>query len=325
MFHNRLIFGTLIIAGMLVLCALDLYVSRYGLMREIVWLPRGIVLIPFYLVCLFYLTSEVLRILAASGLHPRKSTVYCGNLLIASSCWFANVYQQYKLEILGETISKHGWEWSSTASLCTLLAVAAGIIICFYGEMRRYSHPGGVTVNLSGAVFAIAYLGLLSCYMIQLRMAYGLAAILSLVVTAKMCDVGAYTVGHLIGRHKMTPVLSPRKTIEGALGGILFCCAGTYLWFCIVLPIYDSFLGEGTPFPKTSITGWIPFGIAVALAGMTGDLAGSLIKRDSQMKDSGNLLPGFGGILDVFDSLLMAAPVVYFFWACGIVCPGYYR
>jgi len=302
-----------------------LYISRFGLMREIVWLPRGVVLIPFYLVCIYYLTGEVLRILAAAGLHPLKSTVYFGNLLIAASCWLANVFQQYKLEILGETISKHGWEWSSTASFFTLLAVAAGIIICFYGEMQRYSHPGGVTVNLAGAVFAITYIGLLSCYMIQLRMAYGLAAILSLVVAAKMCDIGAYTVGHLIGRHKMTPVLSPKKTIEGALGGILFCCAGTYVWFSVVLPVYANIFLEVSPFSKTPWYGWIPFGIVVALAGMTGDLAGSLIKRDSQMKDSGDLLPGFGGILDVFDSLLMAAPVVYFFWACGIVCPGYHR
>ncbi|GHT25455.1 hypothetical protein FACS18942_00350 [Planctomycetales bacterium] len=325
MLHNRLIFGTLIIAAILSLFAIDLCVSQYGSLREIVWLPRGIVLIPFYLVCLFFLTGEVLQILAAAGLHPRHSTVYCGNLLIAASCWFANVYQHYKLEILGETISRHGWEWSSTASFFTLLGVAAGIIICFYGEMRRYSHPGGVTVNLAGAVFAITYLGLLSCYMIQLRMAYGIAAVLSLVVTAKMCDIGAYTVGHLIGRHKMTPVLSPGKTIEGALGGILFCCAGTYFWFCIVLPIYNTLFLEGTPFSKTPPLGWLLFGISVAVAGMIGDLAGSLIKRDSQMKDSGNLLPGFGGILDVFDSLLMTAPVVYFFWACGIVCPGYHR
>lgn len=324
MLYRRLIVGFFIVVGLLLLCYLDVCVSNYGLTREIVWLPRGIVLIPLYLVCLFFLTREVLRILNAAGLHPKKSTVYLGNLLIASSCWLANVYQQYKLEILGETISKRGWEWSSTASFCALLAVALGVILAFYAEMRRYSHPGGVTINLAGAVFAIAYLGLLSCFMIQLHMAYEVVAILSLVVVTKMCDIGAYTIGKLFGRHKMTPGLSPGKTIEGAIGGLLFACIGSWAWFDLALPCYDVMLPMQEIFPKTPMTGWLSFGFVVGMTGMIGDLGGSLIKRDSHMKDSGHLVPGFGGVLDVFDSLLMAAPVAYLFWAFGVVCPGYH-
>jgi len=69
----------------------------------------------------------------------------------------------------------------------------------------------------------------------------------------------------------------------------------------------------------TSIAGWALFGLMVALTGMVGDLAGSLIKRDSQMKDSGHSIPGFGGVLDIFDSILMAAPVAYVFWVFGFV------
>jgi phosphatidate cytidylyltransferase len=181
--------------------------------------------------------------------------------------------------------------------------------------MRRYHHPGGVTINLAGAVFAIGYLGLLSCFMIQLYMAYGILAVLSLVLVTKMCDIGAFTVGKMLGWHKMTPVLSPNKTIEGAIGGVLFSCIGAWFWFDVILVHFDGA-------NRTATLGWLTFGIAVALIGMVGDLGGSLIKRDSQMKDSGHLVPGFGGILDVFDSLLMTAPIGYFFWVFHIVCPN---
>ena len=317
----RLVIGIPIVLFVLGLSWLDVYVSRYGL----VWLPQGIVLIPPYLVCLYFLTKEFLGILNAAGLHPRRSTVYLGNLLIALSCWLANVVQQYKLEVLGETISPHrGWQWASTASVCALLAVAAGIILSFAAEMRRYTHPGGVTINLAGAVFAIAYLGLLSCFMIQLHMAYGIGAMLSLVVVVKLSDSGAYAVGKLFGRHKITPGLSPGKTLEGCIGGILFACAGAWFWFEVALPYYDSTKPDIVVFPRTPPLNWLIFGVTVSLAGMVGDLAGSLIKRDTQLKDSGHTIPGFGGILDLFDSLLMAAPVVYVFWATGIVCPGYH-
>ncbi len=314
MLHRRLLVGLLITAAFLVLCYLDVAIADYGAAKQILWLPRGIVLQPIYLACLIVLTREVLRLLHAAGLHPYAPTVYIGNLLIASSCWIANAYQHYNLVILHETISKGGWQWAATASFCALLAVALAVILSFAAEMRRYSHPGGVTINLAGAVFAIAYLGLLSCFMIQLHMAYEVWATLSLFLVAKMCDIGAYTIGKLFGRHKMTPGLSPGKTIEGALGGVAFSCFGAWFWFDVVL----------TRLAHENVTpwyGWLLFGIAISLTGMIGDLAGSLIKRDSRMKDSGSIVPGFGGLLDVFDSLLMAAPVAYFLWVFDFVCP----
>ena len=314
MLSRRLCFGTLIIAIVIGLSWLDVSIYRYGLARDIVWLPKGIVLLPTYLVCLFFMTQEVLRLLNVAGLKPLASSVYLGNLFIAISCWIANVIQQYNLEILKNTTSKGGWEWAATASFTALLAVACGVILAFAAEMRRYSHPGGVMINLAGAVFTFAYLGLLSCFMIQLHMAYGIGAILSLVIVTKMCDTGAFTFGKLFGRYRITPSLSPGKTLEGVIGGFLFACAGSWLWFDGVLIYFDK---SPTPF-----LGWMMFGFAVALAGMIGDLAGSLIKRDSHMKDSGHAVPGFGGVLDIFDSLLMAAPVAYVFWVFGLVCPG---
>ena len=312
MLARRLCFGVLIVAVVLGLAYLDVRIYQYGLARDIIWLPKGIVLLPTYLVCLILLTREVLRILNAAGLHPHPPSVYLGNLFIAISCWIANVIQQYNLEVLENTTSRGGWDWASTASFTALLAVAGGVILAFAAEMRRYSHPGGVTINLAGAVFTFTYLGLLSCFMIQLHMAYDIWAILSLVVATKMCDTGAFTFGKLFGRHRITPGLSPGKTLEGAIGGLLFACAGAWVWFVVVPPYFHKEVT--TPF-----LGWVVFGLAVALAGMVGDLAGSLIKRDSQMKDSGHSVPGFGGVLDIFDSILMAAPVAYVFWVFHFV------
>jgi len=314
MLSRRLCFGTLIIAVVTGLAWLDVRIHEYGLAKDIVWLPKGIVLLPVYLGCLLLLTREVLRLLNAAGLHPHPPSVYLGNLFIAVSCWIANVIQQYNLEVLENPVSKGGWDWAATASFTALLAVAGGVILAFAAEMRRYSHPGGVTINLAGAVFTFAYLGLLSCFMIQLHMAYGIWAIFSLVVVTKMCDSGAFAFGKLFGIHRITPSLSPGKTLEGVIGGFLFACAGSWLWFDGVLLYFNK--------PLTPVLGWMVFGLAVALTGMVGDLAGSLIKRDSHMKDSGHAVPGFGGVLDIFDSLLMAAPVAYVFWVFGIVCPG---
>jgi len=313
MLSRRLCFGALIIAVVIGLSWLDVCIHRYGLAREIIWLPKGIVLLPAYLVCLVLMTREVLRLLHAAGLKPLASSVYLGTLFIAVSCWIANVIQQFNLEVLAITTSKGGWQWAATASFTTLLAVACGVILAFAAEMRRYSHPGGVMINLAGAVFTFAYLGLLSSFMIQLHMAYGIEAILSLVVVTKMCDTGAYVFGKLFGRYRITPSLSPGKTLEGVTGGFLFACAGAWLWFDGVLLYFDK--------PPTPLLGWMIFGFVVALTGMVGDLAGSLIKRDSHMKDSGHAVPGFGGVLDIFDSLLMAAPVAYVFWVFGLVCP----
>jgi len=311
MLSRRLSFGTLIVAVVIGLCWLDISISQYGFTKEIIWLPKGIVLLPAYLVCLVFMTREVLRLLNAAGLKPLASSVYLGTLFIAISCWIANVIQQYNLDVLKNTTSKGGWEWAATASFTALLAVACGVILAFAAEMRRYSHPGGVTINLAGAVFTFAYLGLLSCFMIQLHMAYGIEAILSLVIVTKMCDTGAFTFGKLFGRYRITPALSPGKTLEGVVGGIIFACAGSWFWFDGVLPYFGK---APTPF-----IGWTSFGLLIALTGMVGDLAGSLIKRDSLVKDSGHSIPGFGGVLDIFDSLLMAAPVAYVFWVFGFV------
>ena len=191
-----------------------------------------------------------------------------------------------------------------------LLALGAAMLMALLGQMGRYRKPGSVTVNLGGAALAFLYVGLLLSFAVQLRLAFGIAALASLVIVVKMCDTGAYTVGRLIGRHKMAPLLSPGKTWEGAAGGLVFACLGSWATFAWLVPEAAK---PGTAW------GWLPFGLLVGTAGMVGDLAESMLKRDAGQKDSSHWMPGFGGVLDILDSILLGAPVAYALWVLGLV------
>jgi phosphatidate cytidylyltransferase len=116
-------------------------------------------------------------------------------------------------------------------------------------------------------------------------------------------DTGAYAFGRMFGKHKLIPSVSPAKTIEGALGGLVAAVLFTWLYVTFVLE----------PLAQLSVltVGILIFGIAVAVVGQTGDLVESLLKRDAGVKDSSHLLPGHGGFLDRFDSLLFVLPVPY--------------
>lgn len=118
-------------------------------------------------------------------------------------------------------------------------------------------------------------------------------------------DIGAYAVGRMIGRHKLIPSVSPGKTIEGAAGGLLVSVLVAWLYTETVLHPMDHLAFKGAPW------GVIAFGALASLAAQVGDLAESLLKREAGVKDSSHLIPGHGGILDRFDSLLFVLPVSY--------------
>jgi phosphatidate cytidylyltransferase len=126
-----------------------------------------------------------------------------------------------------------------------------------------------------------------------------------LVATAKGADVGAYTLGRIAGRHKLWPKLSPKKTVEGAAGGIIL---GTLAALAVNL------VGRLLHVPALGWPQCLGFGLLVSIAAQLGDLMESMIKRDCDRKDASDALPGFGGVLDVMDSLLFAGPVAYAYW-----------
>jgi len=156
-------------------------------------------------------------------------------------------------------------------------------------------------------VWAMAYAGVLSAFFVQLRFwtdhDRGAAALGALIAVTKGGDIGAYFTGRFLGRHPMTPTLSPKKTWEGFAGGVVTSIGAAV----------------GVSFVRADLFGSIVeavlFGVVLGVTGVLGDLAESLIKRDCGVKDASQVVPGFGGILDVVDSVLFAAPVA--FWWLG--------
>jgi phosphatidate cytidylyltransferase len=191
--------------------------------------------------------------------------------------------------------------------------IVAGTISTFLREMLRFRGPDQITLRVALTVFVLVYLGLLPSFLAQIRWLPGIdttAALALTVFVPKGNDIGAYftgkfLTGRVLGRHHMTPLLSPKKTWQGAVGGMLVSVA-VALGINAIWPVIPG--------------GWlgaIGFGVTVGTAGVLGDLAESLLKRDLQIKDASAALPGFGGVLDVIDSLLFASPVAYvwFWWA----------
>ena len=143
------------------------------------------------------------------------------------------------------------------------------------------------------------YLGLLGAFVLGIRIDGGPWAILTFIFVVKCSDIGAYTFGKLFGRHKLSPRVSPKKTWEGLAGAIVVAAAVSVV-FAAIVGIMRLWLAP-------------IFGVCMAVIGQWSDLAESMLKRDAQQKYSSNRVPGFGGILDVVDSLLFAAPAAYVF------------
>ncbi len=151
-------------------------------------------------------------------------------------------------------------------------------------------------------------------------MNFGLAALASWIIVVKLGDIGAYSVGRLVGRHKFAPVLSPSKTWEGAAGALLFSALGAWAVFHIGVTVGADARAHFHFLPPHSPSwGWLPFGLLMGGVGMIGDLAESLLKRDAGSKDSSRWLPGLGGLLDILDSLLLTVPLAWFCWSAGLV------
>ena len=177
-----------------------------------------------------------------------------------------------------------------------LMGVIASLVLimCVY----VFCYPAYQAGQIMAAFFGIVYVGVMLSYIYQTRMLPGGQFHVWLIFLCSWgCDTCAYCIGVLIGKHKMAPVLSPKKSIEGAVGGV----AGA-----VLLGVIYAFFTKG---------GMVEYGIICgvgALISMVGDLAASAIKRNQGIKDYGKLIPGHGGILDRFDSVIFTAPVIYY-------------
>jgi phosphatidate cytidylyltransferase len=162
------------------------------------------------------------------------------------------------------------------------------------------STPGGALQAAAIAVFAPFYIGLPLGLLAATRWMLGREAALLLIVTVAISDTFQYYSGRTFGRHLLAPVVSPKKTIEGAIGGF----AGAVLALAVIGHWW---------LPQMGLAARILLGLALAAVGIVGDLFESLLKRSVDMKDASAVIPGHGGVLDRIDALLFAAPVYYVF------------
>jgi phosphatidate cytidylyltransferase len=216
-------------------------------------------------------------------------------------------------------VARAGW---------TAIGFALSLLLAIVVEMVRYQQPGVATIRLSQAALAIAYSGALMGFVVQLRLLsggewgddgrWGLVALLSMLVITKFNDIGAFFTGRLFGRHKMTPILSPGKTWEGAAGGLAL---GLVAGFICLGPVARMCGCETSMSSSRWLLGVIVYSATMCAAAIGGDLAISLLKRDAGLKNSSSWLPGFGGVLDLLDSILFAAPIAYVMWIAGVVGP----
>jgi len=200
-----------------------------------------------------------------------------------------------------------------------LYALVASIIVVFTVGMARNSRDA--MANIAVTVFGTLYVGWFCSHVILLRqlplgnadasMNFGGAGyVIMLLMLLWLGDSAAFFAGTAWGRHKLIPAISPNKTIEGSIGGFVMTLVGAVL-IMDVGRLLDTF--DVSLFPDFGYAGYLLIGSGVAISGQIGDLCESYVKRDAGLKDTGNLFPGHGGFLDRFDSLLFAAPLLYYF------------
>jgi len=176
------------------------------------------------------------------------------------------------------------------------------VIACLFIFVLQFIRRDSSQALMSIAVtlFGLLYIAWFFSFFIKLKFLHNGALLVAfLILVTKMGDVGAYLVGNAVGRHNLIPRISPHKTVEGTVGGLVFSVMSA--------AASKSFLPD---FPYGHL---IVLGVLLGILAQVGDLAESLLKRDSGVKDSGSALSGFGGMLDLIDSLLFTTPIFYFY------------
>ncbi|GJM15249.1 MAG: phosphatidate cytidylyltransferase [Thermodesulfobacteriota bacterium] len=257
----------------------------------IIFLLGGVIYLLFFLVLIVVGQVEYQKLLESKNLPNEKILGIISSLLMGITAYLGYYY----------------FTFCFTAIVLVILIL----------DLRKGDFSQTVT-NIGATLFGVIYLGWLLSHAILLRNIdqyeniktyalnnQGISDLgFFLVVFAVACtflnDTGAYYTGTLIGKHKLAPKISPGKTIEGTIGGIVVC---------IISGLIVNYL-FGNPLSSD----WtIAFALLVAIAAILGDLVESSIKRGAGIKDSGDIVPGHGGVLDRFDSLIFVFPVSYYF------------
>ncbi len=254
---------------------------------------------PFILAGLMAIIAlEFYQLMSAAGVASFNRYGTLGCVLLVAVTWIAGV--------------RNGGHADGAWDSLVLFLVTIGIFLRQFPQ-KDNPHP---LRTIGGTLFGLLYIGLLWNFLTKLLLfgrppdpegIYwpGRWLLLYAVFAAKFTDIGAYLVGCSCGRHKLMPRISPAKSWEGVFGGI---GVGTLAGTLLVWGLHDTFAVFGlTPLRA------LPLGVFLSVCAVVGDLTESLFKRAANVKDSGGVVPGMGGLLDVLDSILFTAPGVYLF------------
>lgn len=255
------------------------------------------------------------RVLVSIAAIPLIVAVcYLGGLYFAAFIFLIGMLSLYEIAGLSEKKSSFmnkGLAYFSAAFLIanayyyfvdTSVALIGLFVTLLILELFR--NKDSAILNIGGTLLGIFYIGLFSSAMIMLREFYqedysrGGFLIIAIMISIWVCDSAAFFLGVRFGKHKLFPRVSPKKSWEGAIAGFVFAVLTILLLKYFVLDFLtwtDAFM----------------IGLIIGIIGQLGDLTESLLKRDAQIKDSSNIIPGHGGIFDRFDSFYMSAPVIY--------------
>lgn len=176
--------------------------------------------------------------------------------------------------------------------------VIACLFIIIIQFIRKTNHDAISAISVT--LFGILYISWFFSFIIKIKFLPGGALLAAFIIlVTKSGDIGAYVIGSAIGKHPLIPRISPKKSKEGLIGGLLFSLTA-------------AILGKNL-LPDFAYYHVFVLGFLLGLVGQIGDLAESLIKRDCNVKDSGKTFPGLGGVMDLLDSLLFTAPIFYFY------------
>ena len=255
------------------------------------------------------LLSGIILVIIALGLIITGGDILLGGLAIISLIGMYELYRVFQFEksLLGGV----GYVAALVYYLNLRFAFIPDMMMLILGLLvilmfvYVFSYPKYRTKQIMAAFFGVFYVAVMLSYIYQTRMLeMGTYLVWLIFLCSWGCDTCAYCVGVLIGKHKMAPKLSPKKSIEGAVGGVV----GAALLAILYGFIFKNRMGVD----NTAI--WFMAGICAvgALISMVGDLAASAIKRNYDIKDYGHLIPGHGGILDRFDSVIFTAPIIFY-------------
>lgn len=255
------------------------------------------------------LLSGIVLVAAALVLLICGGDVLLISTLVISCIGLFELYRIFQIEkaapgILGYLAAVVYYANLRFGFLWDIMMLVLGLLILLM-FVYVFTYPKYRTEQLLAAFFGVFYVAVMLSFVWQTRMLPAGTYVVWLVFLCSWgCDTCAYCVGVLIGKHKMSPKLSPKKSVEGAVGGV----AGAALLTAVYGLVFQDAMGVDA----SGIAVMAAISAVGALISMVGDLTASAIKRNYGIKDYGKLIPGHGGILDRFDSVIFTAPMIYF-------------